>query len=298
MCNKFLALVLCVEGTLTIEGLDFSPLKHQVILDNMRVEVVNEKFKEFSLVPVKTIDLPYQSDMKLESLHFSATSECYTAWVLALEDAIKVCYVKSLLSGFRGRTQVSMEWYKKQYEQYEKAMNTIEYGSNFVLHTSASNTVKKNLGTVRIWLQADEEDTGLMFFPAVDESATSHSSSFRKTTFSSLEHGDGNNRRTFDNSAGSSQISNEAFHTDIINCGIVLPFYHILGVSKGTKDKIVKCNSSRYHCKYTSIQCVPVLIIFLVSVDALLSQLQMIFMFWRQNRVKNEISGRSLSLML
>ena len=130
---------------------------------------------QFSLVPVATA--PF-SDISALTVSLEASMNEYSAWLLALQDAIKVCHVKTLL--LKGpaslcRTPIAVQWYKRQFETYEEAMNTIEFGGAFLLHgmhnTSGmkSNTDMSFLSSVRIWLQAEEEDTGLVFFLAGEE---------------------------------------------------------------------------------------------------------------------------------
>lgn len=234
-----------------------TPQQQQIHLYDKKVHVIDASRGQFSLMPVSKQNPPHQNhthslqkhtrfsgsniniDTASPSFNLASSMDTYSSWLLALEDAVKVCHVKTLLgsptrAGDRYHTQMqqaAVQWYKEQYESYERAMNTIEFGGMFVLHhVKSSSTCGIDIGkeretdlgsildtgttgnestiplsgivsSVRIWLQAEEEDTGLVFFPAAQEededdtprapsasaSASESSPSCRKKSVSNVE---------------------------------------------------------------------------------------------------------------
>jgi hypothetical protein len=318
---------LFADGMLSLKSIETAQQQQQVLLGNVTVNIVDDSLGQFSLVSVDVNTAPSQYNHRHTQTHtgrgrgrgrvndravygshkvtLSATLDAYSSWLLAIEDAIKVCHVKSLMTG-PGRTNAAVQWYKQQHDNYERAMNTIEFGGAFMLHhvtssprtgTSAVNSgdcgsdsarvskedittdtvtdedtdtvtdedtytvtdkdkdtvtdthtdtvTDKDTASERIWLQAEEEDTGLVFFPAGEDgsplapSSSSSSSAHRKKSVSAAEpliH----RPPPRGNSSGS---SGQAFRG--IEGGLVLPFHHILGVTKGTTEKVMKSNPNR-----------------------------------------------------
>ena len=148
-----------------------------------------------------------------------------------------------------------------------------------------SNTDMSFLSSVRIWLQAEEEDTGLVFFLAGEEEeegslrlppslSSSSSSSYRKKSVSNVERlidrsscssggggrgsgdgdGDGDGRGVRGSSCQPGTDSDGAEHHATTTAvtfditapgGFTLPFHLILGVTRGATEKVTKSNPDR-----------------------------------------------------
>ena len=194
----------------------------------------------------------------------SASADTFSVWLLAIEDAIRVCHVRSLTDG-RSRTHAAVQWYQQQYDKYEDAMNTIEFGGTFFLHHVTGESVSesesegegperedRDTDTVRVWLQAEEEDTGLVFFPAGEEGSPHAPLAHRKKSVSNAERlVDRSGRRSTPErgsrpgiGTNSSGTSGSSFLRDMQG-GFTLPFHLILGVSKGATEPVRKASANR-----------------------------------------------------
>jgi hypothetical protein len=210
--------------------------QQRVDLGSIAVQILDDSKHQFKLVPLDSC----------ACVILSAPSDTYGEWILALEDAIRVCHVKSLLSGIE-RTDAAVQWYKRQYSSFERAMNTIEFGGNFTLHHVASNEEdgkSEEPAIVNTWLQADEDDTGLVFFPAGDEGSSRTTASTRNKSTSNAERLVDRGAQGGRGSSTSQPVSAADLHVDMAT-GLALPFHKILGVTKGTAEKLMKSTPDR-----------------------------------------------------
>lgn len=244
-----MCVLLHVDGILSLNSAASSRLSHHERIDlaNVTLDTVDSSLGQFSLIPVQTgtgrargSDIGADSDPVL----LSASPDSYPQWLQSLEDAIRGCHVKSLLSGGK-RSHRAVQWYKQQFDKYERAMNTIEFGSAFTLHslTTGGAGVSGDDCRLQVWLQAEEDDEGLVLFPAGEDGegplrTPPPSAAGRKKSVS-------NAVRLFDCPGGGSEAERDACAPALqLEGGLHLPFHLILGVVKGTTATELNLNST------------------------------------------------------
>lgn len=229
------------KGVLTLTTTMNLRPQQNIPLGSVSLKVVDDAHRQFSLIPIHSIMTPVHHKIYNDTITLSASTDSYSTWLLVLEDSIRVCHVKSLLSG-KDRTAAAVHWYHRQYASYERAMNILEFGGSFTLHhVPRTNDVQGDEShTVSVWLQADEDDTALVFFPAGEDGLQRPPvpTAGRCKSESNAERLVGRGEL---GGVGSTPVTAASFNLDL-ETGLTLPFHRILGITKGTSEKVLKSN--------------------------------------------------------